>query len=83
MRSFSKILIATFSPVGMWVANLTFPNVPFPKVFSELNQMYILSNCLFSFLFAVLGSPLGCLVQTFPSINIRKIQIIDKVKTIQ
>jgi hypothetical protein len=26
-------LIATFSPVGMCVADFTFPNVPFPSVF--------------------------------------------------
>jgi len=29
--SFSRILMATFSPVNIWVATFTFPNVPSPK----------------------------------------------------
>jgi len=28
----SKILMATFSPVGMWMADLTLPKVPLPRV---------------------------------------------------
>ena len=28
----SKILMATFSPVGMWMADLTLPKVPLPIV---------------------------------------------------
>lgn len=36
--SFSRILIATFSPVGMWVADLTFPKVPFPNVFPQIGR---------------------------------------------
>lgn len=34
--SFSRIFMATFSPVGMWVADLTFPKVPFPNVFPQI-----------------------------------------------
>ena len=29
--SFSRILMATFSPVIKWVPNLTLPNVPWPS----------------------------------------------------
>ncbi len=28
----TNIFMATFSPVGIWTANLTFPNVPYPIV---------------------------------------------------
>jgi hypothetical protein len=36
----SKILMATFSPVGMWMADLTLPNVPFPKVLPACDGDY-------------------------------------------
>lgn len=37
--SFSKILIATFSPVGTCIPSLTFPNVPLPNVLSSINKI--------------------------------------------
>jgi hypothetical protein len=30
--------MATFSPVGIWVADFTFPKVPFPSVFPQIGR---------------------------------------------
>ena len=46
--SFSRIFIATFSPVGMCVADFTFPNVPFPSVFPASDQPYRSRSCRWS-----------------------------------
>lgn len=53
--SFSKILMATFSPVMRWVPNLTLPKVPYPRerpIIVDydwfgyiLLTYYIMSNC--------------------------------------
>lgn len=32
MRAFSRILTATWHPVGTWTASFTLPNVPCPSV---------------------------------------------------
>ena len=47
--SFSKILIATLSPVTMCVPYLTLPNVPLPFVLPIINPPIFLPSLFFSF----------------------------------
>jgi len=47
----TRILIATFSPVRVWVASLTFPKVPSPIVLPTLNKLYQVNSIQFSYLY--------------------------------
>ncbi len=66
MRSFSKILMATFSPVIVWVPTLTFPNVPYPSdrpnpLKIEWLTNNVMPNCPSFLFFKDLGSCLSSL----------------------
>ena len=50
--------MATFSPVVIWVASFTFPNVPFPMVLPTLWwAIYLGRNCLISSTYWLRGVP--------------------------
>lgn len=61
--SFSRILIATFSPVSRWVPSLTFPKVPWPRDLPlDINYLFMkLTNYIMSNL-SVICSSLGFLL---------------------